>query len=142
LQELQHDAPSSSVAARPSQVAAALGTTFNVRPSPPSSARSQETPPNFGRRGAEGLQTWMDKSPFWFSSLPRLGGARQGWKKSGFFIKKNQPSVFYGFFVFLGFFLFFFCFFFVFLYIFAQKREFLGSFQFQEYFVVQPDFKL
>jgi hypothetical protein len=26
----------------------------------------------------------MDKSPFWFSSLPRLGAARQGWKKPVF----------------------------------------------------------
>jgi hypothetical protein len=125
LQELQQDTPSSSAATRPSQVAAALGTSFNVRPSPPSSARSQETPPNFGRRGAEGLQTWMDKSPFWFSSLPRLGGARQGWKKPGF--KKKNPAQW----VFLVFLVF---------YIFDQKREFLGFFQ--EYFLVHPDFKL
>jgi hypothetical protein len=40
----------------------------------------------------------------------------QGWKKPGFFIfKKTKPSGFY-------------------IYIFAQKREFLGFFQFQEYF--------
>ncbi len=37
-------------------------------------------------------------------------------------LKKNQPRFFFG-----GFFL-------VFFYIFAQKREFLGFFQFQEYF--------
>jgi hypothetical protein len=37
--------------------------------------------------------------------------------------KKTQPSVFF------------------FLYIFAQKREFLGFFQFQEYFKVHPVFK-
>jgi hypothetical protein len=30
----------------------------------------------------------------------------------------------------------------VFLYIFAQKREFLGFFQFQEHFKVHPDIKL
>jgi hypothetical protein len=42
---------------------------------------------------------------------------RQGWKKPGL-IKKTQPSVF-----FLSFF-----------YLFAQKREFLGFFQFQEHF--------
>jgi hypothetical protein len=67
----------------------------------------------------------------------------QGWKKPGFVfkkpgflkpgLKKNQPSgffwffwffcVFWGFWVSLGF-----------LNIFAQKREFLGFFQFQEYF--------
>ncbi len=38
---------------------------------------------------------------------------------------------FFGFFGFFGFF-----------YIFAQKREFLGFFQFQEYFKVHPEFKL
>jgi hypothetical protein len=45
-------------------------------------------------------------------------------KKPG--LKKSQPSglFFFWFFWFLGFFL----------YIFAQKREFLGFFQFQEYF--------
>ncbi len=52
-----------------------------------------------------------------------LGLLVAGWKKPG--LKKNQPSgSFFGF-------LFFFEFFF---YIFAQKREFLGFFQFQEYF--------
>jgi hypothetical protein len=44
-------------------------------------------------------------------------------KNSG--LKKNQPSGFFGFFG------FFFCFFFN--TVFAQKREFLGFFQFQEY---------
>jgi hypothetical protein len=38
-------------------------------------------------------------------------------------LKKNQPSGFFG----------------AFLYIFAQKREFLGFFQFQKYFKVHPD---
>ncbi len=87
-------------------------------------------------------------------------------------LKKTQPSgffcfffVFFGFlgifffwvfwvFWVFGFLVFFFCFFFVFLffcsfwfflgffYIFAQKREFLGFFQFQENFYVHPDFKL
>jgi hypothetical protein len=62
----------------------------------------------------------------------------QGWKKPGL-NKKNQPS---GFFVFLGGFLGFFWGFFGvfwfllgFFYIFAQKREFLGFFQFQKYFL-------
>jgi SpoVK/Ycf46/Vps4 family AAA+-type ATPase len=40
-------------------------------------------------------------------------------------IKKKQPSGFFGFF-----------------YTLAQKREFLGFFQFQEYFKVHLDFKL
>jgi hypothetical protein len=48
----------------------------------------------------------------------------QGWKKPG--LKKNPSPV--------GFFVLF--------YIYAQKREFLGFFQFQEYFLVHPDFKL
>jgi hypothetical protein len=48
---------------------------------------------------------------------------------------KNNP---------VGFLCFFFVFFwfFLFFYIFTQKREFLGFFQFQEYFYVHPDFKL
>ncbi len=48
-----------------------------------------------------------------------------GLEKPGFLKKKNQPSgfFFWVFWVFLGFF-----------YIYAQKREFLGFFQFQEYF--------
>jgi hypothetical protein len=61
-------------------------------------------------------------------------------KKPGFFKKKTQPSGFYwvswnffgvswGFSGFLGF-LGFFCFF----YKFVQNRQFLGFFQFQEYF--------
>jgi hypothetical protein len=75
----------------------------------------------------------MDKSPFWFSSLPRLGAARQGWKKPG--LKKKPPS---GFFFGGGgglgiFWVFWFFGVFSFFYIFAQKREFLGFFQFQEY---------
>jgi hypothetical protein len=128
LQELQQDTTSSSGATRPSQVAAALGTSFNVRPPPPStSARSQETPPNFGRRGVEGLQTWMDKSPFWFSSLPRLGGARQGWKKP-FLKKKPAQRVFCFFWGFL-----FFLFFLFFLYICPEEIVF-RVFSFQEYF--------
>jgi hypothetical protein len=50
-------------------------------------------------------------------------GKNQGWKKPGF-LKKNQPSGFFlGFFGFSGF-----------LNIFAEKKEFLGFFQFQEYF--------
>jgi hypothetical protein len=59
----------------------------------------------------------------------------QGWKKPGFLKIKPSP----------GFFFVFFCFFLVslvfwvfwgfwFFYIFAQKREFLGFVQFQEYF--------
>jgi hypothetical protein len=58
--------------------------------------------------------------------LPAPGG-RVG--KNPFFYKPSPAD-------FLGFFLvfWFFGFFFVFLYIFAQKREFLGFFQFQEYF--------
>ncbi len=48
-------------------------------------------------------------------------GYKAGLEKTRFFLKKTQPS---GFFWVL-------CFFF---YIFAQKREFLGFFQFQEYF--------
>ncbi len=54
---------------------------------------------------------------------------RTGVFKAG--LEKTQPSgFFFRFFVFLG----FFCFFFAFCYIFAQEREFLGFFQFQEYF--------
>ncbi len=45
-------------------------------------------------------------------------------------LKKTSPVGFLGFLGFFGFFLVFF----VFFYIFAQKREFLGFFQFQEYF--------
>jgi thioredoxin domain-containing protein 10 len=51
----------------------------------------------------------------------------QGWKKPGFFLKKNQPSGFLRFFWVFWVFGFF-------IYIFAQKREFLGFFQFQEFF--------
>jgi hypothetical protein len=51
-------------------------------------------------------------------------------------VKKKKTSQ-VGFLVFLGFFGFFGAF-----YTFAQKREFLGFFQFQEYFWVYPDFKL
>jgi hypothetical protein len=64
-----------------------------------------------------------------FISLWTAAKHRQGWKKPGF-LKKNQHSVF----------LFFFWVFWVFgvflvFYMFAQKREdFLGFFQFQEYF--------
>jgi hypothetical protein len=55
-----------------------------------------------------------------------LSTYRQGWKKPGFFLK-TQPSGFVWFFFYI-----------------AQKREFLGFFQFhfQEYFWVHPDFKL
>ncbi len=54
---------------------------------------------------------------------------QQDWKKPGF--KKNRlVGFFVGFFGFFGFFWVFLSFF----YIFAQKREFLGFFQFQEYF--------
>jgi hypothetical protein len=49
---------------------------------------------------------------------------RQDWKKPGFLSQKPAQWVFLG---------FFFCFFLVF-FIFAQKREFLGFFQFLEYF--------
>ncbi len=60
-------------------------------------------------------------------------------------LKKTSPVGFFGF---LGFFFFFWFFGFFgffkvfgfFFYIFAQKREFLGFFQFQEYFYVHPDF--
>ncbi len=63
------------------------------------------------------------------------GNKQAGWKKPDFFFKPSPVDFFGFFFGFLwvfwvfGFFLFF-CFF----YIFAQKREFLGFFQFQEYF--------
>jgi hypothetical protein len=50
----------------------------------------------------------------------------EGWKKPGFFKKTPAQWVFLGFWVF-----WFFWFFFD---IFAQKREFLGFFQFQKYF--------
>ncbi len=57
-----------------------------------------------------------------------LGPDRQGWEKPGFKKKKTSPvGFFFGFLVFFGFFG-------VFKYIFDQKREFLGFFQFQEYF--------
>jgi hypothetical protein len=57
-----------------------------------------------------------------------------GWRKPGFFLNPAQRVFFFFFFFFLGFFLFFF--------IFAQKSEFLGFFQFQEYFKVHPDIEL
>jgi hypothetical protein len=71
------------------------------------------------------------------SQLPRralklaaaLPHCQAGLEKTRVFYKKNQPSGFLGFWGFFGFFVFF-CVF----YIFAQKREFLGFFQFQEYF--------
>ncbi len=56
-------------------------------------------------------------------------------KNPGFFYIKISPVSFFV----------FFCFFFVFFwffYVLAQQREFLGFFQFQEYFQVHPDFKL
>jgi hypothetical protein len=54
-------------------------------------------------------------------------------KNPGFFYKKNPAQwVFLFFLWFFWFFVFFW--FFWFFYIFAQKREFLGFFQFQEYF--------
>jgi hypothetical protein len=64
----------------------------------------------------------------WFPVRKGTGIQLQGWKKPGFLKKKTQPSGFFGFF---GFFWGFLGFFF---YIFAQKRDFLGVFQFQEYF--------
>ncbi len=59
--------------------------------------------------------------------LVPLGGLLAGLQETR--VKKKTSPV--GFFGFFGFF-----------YIFAQKREFLGIFQFQEYFKVHPDFKL
>jgi hypothetical protein len=54
-----------------------------------------------------------------------------GLEKTRGFWKKPSPLGFSGFFGFFGVFWFFF-------YIFAQKREFLGGFQFQEYLKVHP----
>jgi hypothetical protein len=63
---------------------------------------------------------------------------RKAWLEKTRVFKKKQPS---GFFCFFLYFFWFFCFFLGFLgylgfffYIFAQKREFLGVFQCQEYF--------
>ncbi len=67
----------------------------------------------------------VDPRQLYLAALFTPGAFRQGWKKP-------SPVDFFGFFVFFCFFLFFL--FFVFFYIFAQKREFLGFFQFQEYF--------
>jgi hypothetical protein len=61
-----------------------------------------------------------------FAAVRTLNKA--GLDKNTGFCKKIQSSGFFVFWVFLFFFVFF-CFF----YIFAQKREFLGFFQFQEY---------
>ena len=62
---------------------------------------------------------WPPSSPAPSQSRCAPASSRQGWKK---------PSP-VGFFGFLGFFCFF-----LFFYTFAQKREFLGFLQFQEYF--------
>jgi hypothetical protein len=59
----------------------------------------------------------------------------QGWKKPGF-KKKTQPN---GFFLVVFFFLGGVWVFWFFIYL--PRREFLGFFQFQEYFKVHPDFK-
>jgi hypothetical protein len=66
------------------------------------------------------------------SSKSRPADIEVGLEKPGFKKKKTSP---------VGFFWYFWVFWFFF-YIFAQKREFLGFFQYQEYFRVHPDFKL
>jgi hypothetical protein len=56
-----------------------------------------------------------------------VGLGQAGLQKTRFFLKKTSPWFFFVFFLGgVGFLVFF--------YIFAQKREFLGFFQFQEYF--------
>jgi hypothetical protein len=67
-----------------------------------------------------------------------IANTRQGWRKPGVLKKKPAQWVFLVFLVFFFGVLVFFWFF----YLFAQKREFLGFFQFQEFFLVHPDVKL
>ncbi len=72
----------------------------------------------------------------------KLYVGQAGLEKTRVFKKKTNPVGFFGYFLFFLGFLGFLFFLFFYILVFAQKREFLGFFQFQEYFYVHPDVKL
>lgn len=75
----QELAKESTEGGKPSAVAEALGTSYEVRKSnsthhvhPTGYNSVPSKSPNMSRRGSSGhLNTWMSKSPFWSNSLPR-----------------------------------------------------------------------
>jgi hypothetical protein len=104
---------------------------------PPNNTRlpaNMENPrPNNNRPRIGGAPLWSAMAP------PSTPNSHKVQGRVGENPVKKKPAqwVFLFFLVFLVFLVFF-----IFLYIFAQKREFLGFFQFQEYLRVHPDFKL
>jgi hypothetical protein len=97
-----------------------------MRSSKASSRRRPKRGAGTPSRAAISSRLWRIRRPWrrrrrWICSpIRRACCSRQGWKKPEFFKRKPASG-------------FFFCFS-LFFYIFAQKREFLGFFQFQEYF--------